>query len=69
MKKGIEYTFKMHNALVEYQNLHLISTIKELSQKAWLWNTAIFRFNKNRKISINAINKIKENLNIDLLKV
>lgn len=66
MIKGIEYTPQMDQKLVKYQKTNLLTT-KELSDKASLAETSIYKFRNRGKISVKSIKKIKENLGIDLL--
>lgn len=67
MIKGIEYTKKMDQKLVKYQKENLL-TIKELTQRADLAESALFKFRNRGKISIQSLKKIKENLGLDLSK-
>lgn len=66
MIKGIEYTPQMDQRLVKYQKTNLLTT-KELSHKADLAESSIYKIRERKKISIKSIKKIKDNLGLDLV--
>lgn len=66
MIKGIEYTAKMDQKIVKYQKNNLLTT-KELSAKAKLAESSIYKFRDRQKISVKSVKKIKDNLGLDLL--
>lgn len=66
MIKGIEYTKAMDQKIVKFQKENLLTT-KELTQKADLTESTLYKFRNRGKISIQSLKKIKDNLWLDLL--
>ena len=66
MIKGIEYTQAMDQKIMKYQKTNLLTT-KELSIKAKLAESSIYKFRGRGKISIKSIKKIHDNLGVELL--
>lgn len=66
MIKGIAYTEEMDKKIVRYKKENLL-TIKELTAKAELTESTLYKFRNRGKISIQSLKKIKDNLGIDLL--
>ena len=66
MIKGIEYTKAMDQKIVRYKKENLL-TIKELTAKADLTESTLYKFRNRGKISIQSLKKIKDNLWLDLL--
>lgn len=66
MIKGIAYTEAMDKKIVRYQKENLL-TIKELTAKAELTESTLYKFRNRGKISIQSLKKIKDNLWLDLL--
>lgn len=67
MIKGIEYTPQMDQKIVTYQKKNLLTT-KELSKKAKLAESSIYKFRDREKISVKSVKKIKDHLGLDLLE-
>lgn len=61
MIKGIEYTKAMDQKIVKFQKENLLTT-KELTQKADLTESTLYKFRNRGKISIQSLKKIKDNL-------
>jgi hypothetical protein len=61
MIKGIEYTPEMDQKIVKHQQKNLLTT-KELSAKAKLAESSIYKFRDRGKISVKSVKKIKDNL-------
>lgn len=66
MIKGIEYTPQMDQKVVDYQKKNLLTT-KELSGKAKLAESSIYKFRDRKKISVKSVKKMKDHLGLDLL--
>jgi len=68
MIKGIEYTEAMDQAIKTFQKTNLM-TIDEVMKKAKLAGSSLYKFRQRKKISINSLKKLKENLGLDLVSL